>query len=364
MVRIDSIASNGQKRQMKDHDGWSVPMETIDTFDIEKAILDSMTEVFDTMLSMGVEYAERVGQSYLYGERILSSVNLVGEVMGIVNIQMSQDCSREITSAMLGIKEHEIEGIDDVKDVIGEVCNMVGGKLKSSLCDVGLDCRLSTPVLTTGKDYKCNSRDMTRKEHMTFYQEEHTILVEVAMKSAAPDRSGKSFFPEAEATSPKTDFEAFSVADAIDQSVPEVFETMLDMEAVACDPESVETSKHVNQIVGSISMSGTIQGRLNIYATEDFSRKMAASMLDMEPDEIESLEEVKDVIGEICNMISGTLKSDLCDAGHDCVLSPPSFTTGSNFEMKFLQLSRRETFAYCCGDNVVKILVGLEPGES
>ena len=339
-------------------------METIDTFDIKKAILDSMTEVFDTMLSMEVEYVEQVGQSHLYGERILGSVNLVGEIMGIVNIQMSRDCSREITSAMLGINDHEIEGTDDIKDVIGEVCNMVGGKLKSSLCDAGLDCKLSTPVLTTGKDYKCNSRDMTRKEFMTFYHDEHTILVDVGMKFMESDRSAKSFFPEAEHVSPKTDFEAFSVADSINHTVPEVFETMLEMEAVPCDPEAMKPSKNVNQIVGSISMSGTLQGRLNIYATEKFSRKMTAAMLGMEPEEIESIEEVKDVIGEICNMISGTLKSDLCDAGYNCVMSPPSFTTGSNFEMKFLQLSRREAFAYCCDGEVVKILIGLEPGKS
>ena len=57
-------------------------METIDTFDIKKAILDSITEVFDTMLSMEIEYVEQVGQSHLYGDRILGSVNLVGEIAG------------------------------------------------------------------------------------------------------------------------------------------------------------------------------------------------------------------------------------------------------------------------------------------
>jgi CheY-specific phosphatase CheX len=300
----------------------------------------------------------------LYGERILGSVNLVGEIMGIVNIQMGRDCSREMTCAMLGIKDDEIEGIDDIKDVIGEVCNMVGGKLKSNLCDAGLICKLSTPVLTTGKDYNCNSRDMTRKEFMTFYHNEHTILVDVGMKSMEPDRSGRVFFPETEDSPLKTDLETFSVADSIAQSIPEVFETMLEMEAVACDPEALEPVKNVNQIVGSISMSGTLQGRLNLYATEDFSRRMTAAMMGIEEDEIESLEEVKDVIGEICNMISGTLKSDLCDAGYNCVLSPPSFTTGSDFEMKFLRLSRREAFAYRCDGEIVRILIGLEPGEN
>ncbi|MCP4688780.1 MAG: hypothetical protein GY859_12065, partial [Desulfobacterales bacterium] len=44
-------------------------------------------------------------------------------------------------------------------------------------------------------------------------------------------------------------------------------------------------------------------------------------------------------------------------------LSPPSFTTGSDFEMKLLQLSRREEFAYRCMGDAVMIVIGLEPSE-
>ena len=338
-------------------------METIDTFDINKAIVDSITEVFDTMLSMEVEFFKQVRQSYLYGERILGSVNLVGTLMGIVNIQVSQEFSREITRAILGIEDGEIEGIDEIKDVVGEVCNMVGGNLKSNLCDAGLTCKLSTPVLTTGKDYECNTRDMTRNEYLTFYYHEHAILVEVGMKSVELDNMADGLFSEAAEAGERTDLESFSVENSITGSVPEVFDTMLEMEAVECDPDEVKLETNVSRIVGSISMSGAIQGRLNIHTTEDFSRKMTAAMLGIELEEIEGLDEVKDVIGEICNMISGTLKSDLCDAGHNCVLSPPSFTTGSNFEMKLLRLSRRETFAYRCNGETVMIEIGLEPGE-
>ncbi len=313
------------------------PMETIDTFDVKKAIVDSVTEVFDTMLSMDVQYFEQVQQSYLFGERILGSVNLVGPLMGIVNIQISQEFSRLITSAMLGIEEDEIEGVDEIKDVVGEVCNMVGGNLKSNLCDAGLTCELSTPALTTGKDYKCDTREMTRNEYMTFFQDEHTILVDVGMKSVDPESAGVGLFTESDDSHEKSDLAVFSVEDSIVKSVPDVFEMMLEMDAAACDPDTVEMGMNVNRIVGSVSMSGSIQGRLNIHATEEFSRKMTAAMLGIETDEIEDMDEVKDVIGEICNMISGTLKSDLCDAGHNCMLSPPSFTTGCDFEMKPLQ---------------------------
>ncbi len=338
-------------------------MEAIDTFDVKKAIVESVTEVFDTMLSMEVQFIEQLHQSYLYGQRILGSVNLVGPLMGIVNIQISQEFSRLITSAMLGIEEDEIESVDEIKDVVGEVCNMVGGNLKSNLCDAGLICELSTPALTTGKDYKCDTREMTRNEYMTFFQDEHTILVDVGMKAADLDSGSAALFTETGDSREKSDLATFSVESSIAKSVPDVFDMMLEMDAAPRDPDEVELEMNVNRIVGSVSMSGSIQGRLNIHATEAFSRKMTAAMLGIELDEIEDLAEVKDVIGEICNMISGTLKSDLCDAGHNCMLSPPSFTTGSDFEMKLLQLSRRERFAFQCDDDIVMIVIGLEPTD-
>jgi hypothetical protein len=51
---------------------------------------------------------------------------------------------------------------------------------------------------------------------------------------------------------------------------------------------------------------------------ETFSLNMASSMFGIELEEMESLDEAKNVVGELCNMISGALKSDLCGAGLDC----------------------------------------------
>ncbi len=336
-------------------------METIYTFDIEKAVVDSVTEVFDTMLSMDVEHFEQISQSYLYGERILGSVNFVGHVTGIVNIQISREFSREVTCAMMGIEDEDIEGSEEIKDVIGELCNMVGGSVTSNLRDAGLSCKLSTPVLTTGKDYKFKTRDMARHEYLTFYHDKHTILVDVGIKSSEMENGADDLNSEAEKKEVKTELHSFSVKESITKSVPEVFDTMLEMDVLACDPSQVDLENDVQRIAGSISMSGTIQGRLNLQTTEAFSREMTAAMLGMETEKIEDLEEVKDVIGEICNMITGALKSDLCDAGYNCALSPPSFTTGSDFEMKMLQLSRREEFGYRFDGHALVIMVGLEP---
>ena len=71
-------------------------------------------------------------------------------------------------------------------------------------------------------------------------------------------------------------------------------------------------------------MSGAIMGRVNIHIPEIFSHEMTAAMLDMDPVDIEDFATVKDCVGEVCNMVSGHLKTFLCDAGMPCQLSPPS----------------------------------------
>jgi len=51
-------------------------------------------------------------------------------------------------------------------------------------------------------------------------------------------------------------------------------------------------------------------------------------------------EEVKDVIGEVCNMVAGSLISSLGDSGFNCRISPPTFTLGSDFELECRRLDR------------------------
>jgi len=46
-------------------------------------------------------------------------------------------------------------------------------------------------------------------------------------------------------------------------------------------------------------------------------------MLGLPPDEITGETEVNDVVGEATNMLTGGLKSWLCDAGSDCAVSTP-----------------------------------------
>ena len=67
--------------------------------------------------------------------------------------------------------------------IIGELCNMICGDLKSRLCDEGFNCELSIPSITTGKEFKIESRGWDRSEQFGFRSNDNTALVAVYMKS-------------------------------------------------------------------------------------------------------------------------------------------------------------------------------------
>jgi CheY-specific phosphatase CheX len=158
-------------------------MNEINALDLKGFVTNAINEVFDTMLSMDVEIFDPDSKLIVDSKRIVGSVGFAGEVMGSIAIQVSDDFARLMTAAMLGMELEEIEGEEDVHDVIGEMSNMIGGDLKSRLCDAGFPCSLSIPSITSGTDFKIESMDGERHKCFAFKHEQHTAIVEVVIKS-------------------------------------------------------------------------------------------------------------------------------------------------------------------------------------
>jgi len=113
----------------------------------------------------------------------VGSVSFAGAVLGNLNLHVDEEFASLMTAAMLGMEVDEIEGDEEVHDVIGELCNMICGDLKSKLCDAGLTCELSIPSITSGKAFKIESRGWERSEHFHFCSHDYTAMVAVYMKS-------------------------------------------------------------------------------------------------------------------------------------------------------------------------------------
>ena len=158
-------------------------MGSIHSLALKPLITKVVRNIFDTMLSMDVEAVEHQPPTDVNGVQIVGSVGFGGTVLGSLNLHVGQEFAGLMAAAMLGTEIDQIEDVEAVYDVIGEVCNMICGELKSRLCDAGLPCELSIPSITSGKNFQIDPRGWERGEHYGFRSNDHTALVAVFMKS-------------------------------------------------------------------------------------------------------------------------------------------------------------------------------------
>jgi flagellar motor switch protein FliN len=158
-------------------------MSNIENFDIKSHIIESVVEVFDTMVSMEIEDSDSEPADPSGVSRMVAGVNFAGHVAGMLNIQVTSDLARLMTAKMLDMEPEELEGDREIKDLLSEISNIVGGNLKSALNDAGLACELSTPSMTYGSDFSIKSLNMERFERFVFMHQQDWIFVEVGLKT-------------------------------------------------------------------------------------------------------------------------------------------------------------------------------------
>lgn len=150
---------------------------------LKDVALQATMEVFDTMLSMEAQEVEQVPEGFFNGSKIVGAVSFTGAVLGCSRICVNKNFAQEMTCAMLGMEPDEIEGDEEVHDVIGEVSNMIGGGIKSHLCDMGFPCELSIPSITSGSNFTIETRQWAWFERCYFRCAENLAIVEIFLKS-------------------------------------------------------------------------------------------------------------------------------------------------------------------------------------
>jgi len=157
-------------------------MSNIENFAIRMHIIDSIVDSFYMMLSAELDATDTVPPESLENLRNVVSVSFAGDATGMVSIHAGDSFSREMAAEMLGMEVEEIEGDEEIRDMLGEMGNIVGGNLKSAFTDAGLMCALSTPSFTSGTDFKIESLNMENYERFAFRYGKNIIFVEMGVK--------------------------------------------------------------------------------------------------------------------------------------------------------------------------------------
>ncbi len=155
------------------------------SFNLGAFLRSATQEVFETMLSMELGEIDAIKQLPEDTRQVVGSVSMAGTVSGTVNIYVGDMFAKVITADMLGMELDEVDSDEEIHDVIGELSNMIGGDLKSRLCDAGFDCSLSIPSITSGKDFVIESKGWAVNEQVFFEYQEHIALIEAFLKNGS-----------------------------------------------------------------------------------------------------------------------------------------------------------------------------------
>ncbi len=332
-------------------------MEKVTDDAIHKSISGTLIETFDAMVSMELENVPPDGEVPTLDNRLVGTIHFGGEVVGVMNFVLSEPFSRAITASMLGMEVDEIESFEEVKDVIGEITNIVAGNLKSDFLDAGLACVISTPAITLGSDFKIDPVDIAPPLNFNYRHGDDYILIEFCAKEDIGSKQDVLTKHTSEAISERIN--SVDIKNSVINSVIDVFFTMLDMEVEAIQ-EVPDSFVEEMRTVGSVTFAGEVDGMFNIQINDDFGKIMTAGMLGMEVDEIESEEEVYDVIREVSNIIGGNLKSSFIDAGLSCVLSTPSITNGRDFRVSPSNVIKPERFLFSHNNHIIIVEAGVK----
>ncbi len=155
--------------------------QTPATFNLPAAMNQLVPHVFSTMLTL--EAAPASAGAPPHGERVCGTVGLGGDtVSGSIYLHLSEGLAGRATAAMLGLDDASAASASDVNDVVGELTNMIGGALKSALCDAERPCAMSPPSIVRGQEFAIEMPPGLRSETFLFDCQGDLFAVEVYLK--------------------------------------------------------------------------------------------------------------------------------------------------------------------------------------
>lgn len=139
----------------------------------------------------------------------------------------------------------------------------------------------------------------------------------------------------------------------------DVFETMLATPAVFSPSASIPDFDE--RVSGSVGFAGdTITGAVYMHLTSAFANRCAKAMLGLPAEETIGEAEVNDVVGEMTNMLTGGLKSWLCDAGATCAVSTPAIIRGRSFVIESMPDVQHKCMVFECGTERVLVEIHVK----
>lgn len=142
----------------------------------------------------------------------------------------------------------------------------------------------------------------------------------------------------------------------ISQAVSDVFQSM-----IGNQPEQLDEAPDPAQsgLTAIVSLTGEPAGILSLSCKLTTASKIAALMLGSET--AGSEEDARDALGEVCNMVAGSLKSSLPKPEDRCQLSVPTVVSGTNYQIKSMLYGEKHSVTFRFEGDPLLITLQIEP---
>lgn len=124
--------------------------------------------------------------------------------------------------------------------------------------------------------------------------------------------------------------EQLSLNELLLDSAKEIFETMIFMDI--CENDESEQSLEGDAVLSSITFKGDLEGCLALCCEKQCVQVITMNMLGFDSVEGITDEDISDAVGEVANMIMGSLKKRLHETYSTVELSIPLVTRGQQLK--------------------------------
>jgi len=152
-------------------------VESMPVTNLDEIIVDSVHEVFDTLIFILPEEqaTQESDQSEFSGE-VIASIQIAGDINGIVALVCSQSIAAQLTRNMLGDDE-PTEDKSEIADCAGEIVNMIAGNIKTRCIEPGVTFTLSIPTVVCGKEMMLSLQEEVHGLRVPFVVEGEEMYV-------------------------------------------------------------------------------------------------------------------------------------------------------------------------------------------
>jgi chemotaxis protein CheX len=151
-----------------------------------------------------------------------------------------------------------------------------------------------------------------------------------------------------------------SICEFMSRHLVDVFETMLTLRAIPAADKGMPLFD--DRVTGCVAFAGdNVNGAVYLHLAAPFAGHVASAMLGLPATDLGEIE-INDVVGEVTNMLTGGLKSWLCDSGAECAVSTPAIIRGSSFVIEPVPEVEREWLLFDCGSQRVVVEIHVRVG--